>query len=146
MSMLVSGRAVSFCPWVVVQNWRFMPTSTTIMGNSNSLAHSCSGPTLICPAATKDYTATTLFLKDQKDLLACGSTVMYEYILFLCGSSVSSRGCKQHHSGLHMCPSSYRVHLTILSGSTVMWTIMLRVLSSSLLHNNNRLSSASGVV
>lgn len=139
---------MSFCPWVVLQNWRSMPTSTTTTGSSSSLAHSCSGPTLICRAATKDYTATTLFLKDQKDLLASGSTVMYECLLLcvcVCGS-MSSCGCKQHPSEPCMCPSSYRVHLTILSGSTVMWTITLRVLSSSLLHNNNRLSSASGVV
>lgn len=145
MSTLVSGRAVSFCPWVVLQNWRSMPTSTTIMGSSSSLAHSCSHPTLICPAATKDYTATTLFLKDQKDLLACGSTVMYDCIA-LSGSSMSSCVCKRHHFGLHVCPPSYRVHLTTLSGSTVMWTITSRVLSNSLLHNNNRPSSASGVV
>lgn len=45
-----------------------------------------------------------------------------------------------------MCPPLYRVHLTILSGSTVMWTITLKALSNSLLHNNNRLSSASGMV
>lgn len=65
------------------------------------------------------------------------------YYFFVCGSSMSSCGCKQDH---HTCSSSYRVHLTILSGSTVMWTITLRALSNSLSHNSNRLSSASGVV
>lgn len=79
--MLVSGRAVSFCPWVALQNWRSMPTSITTMENSSLLAHSCSGPTPICPAATKAYIATTFYLKDQKGLLACGSTVMYVHIL-----------------------------------------------------------------
>lgn len=67
------------------------------------------------------------------------------YSLF-CGSSSSSCGWKQHYPRLHMGPSLYRVHLTILSGSTVMWTITLKALSNSLLHNNNRLSSASGMV
>lgn len=71
---------------------------------------------------------------------------VYSFVCVCVCGSMSSCGCKKHHSGLHMCPPSYRVHLTTLSGSTVMWTIMLRVLSSSLLHNNNRLSSASGVV
>lgn len=140
MSMLVSGRAVSFCPWVALQNSRCMPTSTTTTENSSSLGHSCSGPTPICPAVTRACTATTLFLKAPKDLLAFGSTVMCVALLSrLCG-------CRQHYSSLHMCLPLYRVHLTIPSGSTVMWTITLRVLSNSLLHNNNRLSSVSGVV
>lgn len=44
------------------------------------------------------------------------------------------------------CP--YRVHLTILSGSTDMWTITLKVLnhSLSLNHNNNKLCFATGQV
>ncbi len=42
--------------------------------------------------------------------------------------------------------SLYRVHLTTLSGSTDMWTIMWKVLSHSLSHNNSRLSSATGQV
>lgn len=42
--------------------------------------------------------------------------------------------------------SFYRVHLTIQSGSTDMWTITLKVLSHSLWPNSSRLSSASGQV
>lgn len=142
--MLVSGRAVSFCPWVAPQSWRSTPTSTTIMKNSSSWARSCSGPTLTCPAATKNYTAATFSLKDRKNLLACGSAVTYDCLcvcvwLFY----VIVRVREQHH---RMSSSSPRVCLTILSGSTVMWTIMLRALSSSLSGNSSRLSSASGAV
>lgn len=82
MSMLVSGMDVNFYLWVVLQNWKCMLTSTTSMVSSSSLAHNCSGPALICPAATKAYTATTWFLNDQKDLFASGSTVMYVFFLF----------------------------------------------------------------
>ncbi|CAF90591.1 unnamed protein product, partial [Tetraodon nigroviridis] len=64
-------------------------------------------------------------------------------VFFLCGSSLSSCGCKQHHP---LCSSSPRVRLTIPSGSTVMWTITSRVPSSSLSRSSNRLSSASGAV
>lgn len=96
MSTLVSGRAVNFCPWVALQNSRCMPTSTTTTQNSSSLAHSCSGPTPSCPAVTRAYTATTFFLKAQKDLLACGSTVMcVSLLIHLCG-------CRQHYSRLHV--------------------------------------------
>lgn len=67
------------------------------------------------------------------------------YSLF-CGCSRTSCEWKHHYFRLHMCPPLYRVHLTIPSGSTVMWTITLKAQSNSLLHNNNRLSSASGMV
>lgn len=42
--------------------------------------------------------------------------------------------------------SFYRVHLTILSGSTDMWTITLKVLSRNLSNNISWLSSAPGQV
>lgn len=42
--------------------------------------------------------------------------------------------------------SLYRVHLTIPSGSTDMWTITLKVLSCSHSHNSSKLSFATGQV
>ena len=58
----------------------------------------------------------------------------------------SSNELWEHFYRSNISFSFHRVHSTILSGSTDMLTITLKVPSHSLSHNNSRLSSATGQV